>query len=513
MTEAPVGSVRARRQQPLYLMLALTMLPLLVLMGVGIGLALGVRGTDVQVLALALVTMGVAIVPLVLDFGRPPEQRHLLLFFILLGWQVFFVVSVFNTYFFADFLLGPRDPGPGDLKALYPADIVRGQFVVLVALLSMLAGYAIPIGRFVPGGIPRPRREWSYPSTLVVALITIPFGWLLYLSSQYGILPSRAGSGFLGTFANSTYFGIALLMLSYLHYRSYSALVLMGLLIPPTMAFNYFTGSKGMFFAPIAVVMIAAIVVQRRIRLRWLLAGFVAISVFYPVGAFQREVILQGNSRTAAWALRRPGEVVSKTARFVGSQDFGNLFLKGTASTMVRFDGLGIASLIVRDVPGRVPFQGGWSLGHIFLAYIPRVLWKDKPLLTSGGWVTENFAGGPGVLSSTGSTWVAEFWFNFWWPGVVIGMLLMGIFFRVLHEVLFRGDPVIPAQLMSVITLYVIPPTLGGQVAAPVNGVVFGAIPILLCHWSVRLMSGTVRPTSASEEAPVELGTEARLGI
>jgi hypothetical protein len=259
--------------------------------------------------------------------------------------------------------------------------------------------------------------------------------------------------------------------------------------------------------------MIAVIVVHRRIRLRWLLAGFLLISLFYPIGQFQREVILQGNTRGAAWALRRPGEVVAKTTRFVGSQDFVKLFITGSSSTMVRFDGLGIASLIVRDVPGRVPFQGGWSLGQIFLAYIPRLVWKDKPLLTSGGWVTENFAGGPGVLSSTGSTWVGEFWFNFWWPGVVIGMLLMGSFFRLLHEILFKGDPVIPAQLMSVITLFVIPPTLGGQVAAPVNGVIFGAMPVVITHLSVRLMSGTVRPPSASEETPVELASTARLGI
>jgi hypothetical protein len=503
----PSGS----RRQPLGLMLALTLLPLLVLIGVGMGLALGVRGTDVQVLAFALVTGAVALVPLMLEFVRPAQRRHLLLFFLLFAYLVFFVASVFTTYFFEHIFIQRPEPGITDLKGIAPSDIVQGQIVVLVALLAMLAGYAIPLARVVP--IPRPRREWSFPSTLVVALITITFGWMIYLSGQYGILPKRVGSGFIGAFSNSTYFGIALLMLSYLRYRSYAALLLMALLIPPTMFFNYFTSSKGLFFAPIAVTMIAFIVVARRIRLRWILAAFVAMALFYPIGEFQRQVILQSNTRGAAWALRRPVEVASKTARFVTHQDLGDMLWTGVASTLVRFDGLGIASVIVRDCPSRVPYQGGWTLAQIPLSFIPRLVWKDKPDMTSGGWVTEKFAGGPGILSSTGSTWVGEFWFNFGWPGVVMGMLVMGIFFRTLHEILFKPPAVIPAQLMAVIVLFAVPPTLGGAVISPVNGVVFGAMPVVLMHFAIRIMSGTLRPVPAGDRESADLAAKAHVGV
>jgi hypothetical protein len=503
--------VAASRSNPFAALISLTMLPLFVLLGVGAGLALGVRGTDVQILALALLTGAVASIPLMLDFLRPAERRHLLLFFLMFSYVVFFVLSVFTTYFLKDIFLPEREPGITDLKGIAPSDIAQGQLVVLVGLLTMLAGYAIPFGRLVP--IPRPRRDWSYPSTLVVALITIPLGWIIYLTSQYGILPQRVGSGFIGAFSNSTYFGIALLMLSYLRYRSYAALLLMGLLIPPTMAFNYLTGSKGLFFAPIAVSIIAFIVVMRRIRLRWILAAFVAMSLFYPIGEFQRQVILQGNTRTAAWALRQPVEVASKTVRFVGGQDFGPMLWKGVASTMVRFDGLGIAAVIVRDCPSRVPYQGGWTLAQIPLSYIPRLVWKNKPHMTSGGWVTEKFAGGPGIHSSTGSTWVGELWFNFGWVGVVIGMLVIGIFFRTLHEVLFRKGAVLPAQLMSVIVLFAVPPTLGGAVISPINGVVFGAMPVVITHFAIRLMSGTVRPATAGDRESAGLAAKAHFGV
>jgi hypothetical protein len=133
--------------------------------------------------------------------------------------------------------------------------------------------------------------------------------------------------------------------------------------------------------------------------------------------------------------------------------------------------------------------------------------------MTSGGWVTEHFAGGPGVMSSTGSTWVGELWFNFGWPGVVIGMILVGVYFRTLHEILFKQGAVMPAQIMSVIVLFAIPPSLGGTLLAPVNGVIITALPLMFAHWGVRLMSGTLRPATPGGGGSADLATGARAGI
>jgi hypothetical protein len=180
---------------------------------------------------------------------------------------------------------------------------------------------------------------------------------------------------------------------------------------------------------------------------------------------------------------------------------------------MVRFDGLGVASVIVRDCPARVPFQGGWSIAQIFITYVPRIVWKDKPLLTTGQWVTDNFGSGPGISSATGSTWIGELWFNFGWPGIVFGMLLVGVYFRVLHEMLFKPDAVMPAQLMAVIAMFAIPPSLGGALIAPVNGVVVTAVPIVFTHWIVRLMSGTQLPRTSGDGRSADLASEARAAI
>ena len=157
----------------------------------------------------------------------------------------------------------------------------------------------------MPGGVPTPRRDWTFRATLMVAMFMIPLGWMIFLASQFGFLPKRVGSGFIGMISNSTYFGIGLLMLTYLRHRSREALWLMLLLIPPSMAFNFLSGSKTAFLSPAAMVVVAYIVVRRRIAIRWILVGIAAVIIIYPIAEFQRRVILHGNTRGAAYALRK----------------------------------------------------------------------------------------------------------------------------------------------------------------------------------------------------------------
>jgi hypothetical protein len=92
-------------------------------------------------------------------------------------------------------------------------------------------------------------------------------------------------------------------------------------------------------------------------------------------------------------------------------------------------------------------------------------------------------------------------------------MFLIGAFLRILQDMLFQIDAVIVAQLMCVTVLFSVPPTLGGAVMAPVNGVIIGAIPLVIAHWSVRFLSGTTRPVTARDDASANFAAEARAGI
>ena len=95
-------------------------------------------------------------------------------------------------------------------------------------------------------------------------------------------------------------------------------------------------------------------------------------------------------------------------------------------------------------------------------------------------------------MSATGeySVWNAyelldepgEFYFNFGYPGVLIGMLLLGIWFRLLQEHFFGPDATIPALVLACFIIDQTAKTVGGGLTGPINGAVLSLIPIACIH-------------------------------
>ena len=175
-----------------------------------------------------------------------------------------------------------------------------------------------------------------------------------------------------------------------------------------------------------------------------------------------------------------------------------------------RLDGVGRASLIIRETPRSVPFQEGWTLAQIPIAYVPRLLWPEKPILIVGQFVTDTY--GTGARSSTGPTWIGEFWMNFGWAGVIGGMSVLGFLLRVAHEVFIRRSRTIPGLLATAVILYKLATKVGGALLGAVNGVVFALIPIFFAHFVVSLMAGRT-PATPSQIPPNALPEELGGGV
>jgi hypothetical protein len=470
-----------------------------------LGIAVGTRAEHVPILVVAVVTGVVTLVPLILDQGRPAEKRHIFFSLLSLGWAAYYVQPVFTQYF----RFGGYHPEQiTSINGVSPPDLVIGQLVVLAAYLVMALGYASPFGRIVTSMLPAPRRDWPLASGLAVALVIIPLGWAVYLAGQFGLVPKRAGSGVLGTIASSTIYGIGLLMILHLRYKSHLAVLMLWVAIPLTMSFNFFTGSKGLFFAPLAMLVLTFVIVRRRFRMRWAVIAIVAFSLFYPVAQFYREVVLVSNTKKAADILTDPQAALGRVSAFAGTFNFGDYFGAGLTMTTARLAALGTTSIIIRDTPSRVPYQKGWTIGYIFLSYVPRVLWPAKPDISIGQWVTDHYGGGPEIRSNTGPSWIGELYFNFGLIGVVVGMFFLGVYFRTFHGVLFQPRVSIPGMLLAVILTRQIIPTMGGGLLGPVGSLPFYAGFVLILHLAVRSLGGTIAISGSSSRpraAPVSV--------
>lgn len=473
---------RAPRLSPAVKLTAVAMAFVLVFV---LGVAFGVRGWDVAVLGLAVLTGFIGMIPLLLDASRPPEARQILLTAISFLWVVFFAVPALTQYLWAE----PTELGIFALAGHRPQDIAAAQLAALAGLICMMAGFHLPTGRFVSRRLPKLKPEWSHGTVLLVALVMIPLGWSVFLAGQFGLVPKRAGSGFLGTIAASIYYVISLLTLAFIRYRSAPAMLLLFLLIPPTMFYGFFTGGKRGVLLPLAMVALPYLVVERRLRMSFLIGGLVLIILLYPVAQFYRVVVQQGATLGAVQVLSNPGRAFSQLAGFIASYDLGEYLEVGLQASGSRINALGVATVIIRDTPSRVPYQGGWSIGYIFLAYIPRILWPGKPTISIGQWVTDTYGPGPHIRSNTGASWIGELYFNFGYPGVLIGMLILGLWFRVLQEHFFRPDATIPALLLACTVVDQAGPALGGGVAAPLTGMIFIIGVIVSIHALVQVLS------------------------
>jgi hypothetical protein len=443
----------------------------------------------------AAVTFLVGMVPIVVDRARPSSRRHILLTVVTLAFMAQFAMPILTLYIPAQGLMDPSGMSGASLTA---RDIVRSQQIALLGLCVFLLAYSLPLGRVVASQFPTARYEWSQSAALLSGALLIMFGWLLTLGRQFGLISPQLGSGFIGGFSESVLFGSAWLMATYLAHRSRTALTLLLVMVPIAMGFNFLTGSKRLFLTPPAMIALTWIINERRVRASWVLAGIAALVVLYPVAQFWRDDVLARNTLTAADVLRNPGPAFERTRGFLASGRFTSYFEEGFQATGNRIDAVGHAAVIIRDTPAVVPFQRGRTLALIPLAFIPRAIWPSKPTITIGQWITDNYTlVGSRIESRIGPSWIGEFYLNFAVPGVVGGMLLLGILLRLAHEAFLARPPTIPLVVAAVIVMYKVALAVQGGVVGAVNGPIIALIPLWMVHLAIRMFGG-VRELSTS---------------
>ena len=440
--------------------------------------AIGLRPDRIPLLAVTMLLVTAILCFITLDRLRPLEQRNLLMSLFSFAYLMVLVMPVFVFY------LGDAGYMPEHLAnpvPLTPRAVMYGVIAATVGYVALLVGYLFPVGGAVARFVPQMRREWSHETTLVVALVIIPIGWAVRLASELHLIPERAGSGVLGALVYFMDFGIALLALSYYRYRSRAALLLLLTFLPPTMIFGFFTGSKSAVLRPMVMVVVVHILDARRLRAWWVVGFLLVMAFFYPISEVYRGYAW-GRKLSAVEVIANPGRVFRIIERFSEATTTTEHLESGFAGTTERLNGLGILSVIVRDAGTRVPFQGGWTIGYVPLSFVPRLVWSGKPKFETGQWVTSHFGPGPEIESSTGATWIGEFYYNFGWPGVAIGMFVLGIWFRFLQESFLRVNSSIPCMFAGVVTIVGLCTAIDGDLLSATNSVVFNVAPIVLIH-------------------------------
>ncbi|MEK6322367.1 MAG: O-antigen polysaccharide polymerase Wzy [Acidobacteriota bacterium] len=84
-------------------------------------------------------------------------------------------------------------------------------------------------------------------------------------------------------------------------------------------------------------------------------------------------------------------------------------------------------------------YYDGKTLEYLSYAFIPRLIWPEKPLITPGQWFAEKIGHGTRLSETKFSNSInmsvaGEFYLNFGWIGAVSGLILMGFLYAIFWE-------------------------------------------------------------------------------
>lgn len=110
-----------------------------------------------------------------------------------------------------------------------------------------------------------------------------------------------------------------------------------------------------------------------------------------------------------------------------------------TESFESRADNFGTMKVVLSMTPETVPYYLGETLIPLLYTWIPRLIWIEKPQAQLGNsWAKEyGLLGADDFSTSFNLPWLVEFYMNFGFFGVFVGMLISGYLFQFAEKVFF----------------------------------------------------------------------------
>lgn len=320
---------------------------------------------------------------------------------------------------------------PAQIGLRYYADtLVQAQFLSLGGFVCLLVGYYVPLTRYLARRVPVPRWRWSlspgFGKVILLFLIglgarialtfeSIPSAFQYYLVWLNQLMGLAIGIAILYVFVASKY------------RRRWMILVLVLLPIHSLFAFIG-TGNKITLLEPIFLMVISYHYFKRPISVYVvLILGLVLSLTIFPFIARYRIQRVQLD----------PLERVTATLIELGSGRFEYSSL-AIASVMNRSHLVDSVALIIRYTPEQDLVAGVQTYLLIpAYAFVPRALWPDKPLDSA-------IAFGHEYLGLSGNTSIGisnpgDLYKNLGVGGVLVGMFALGVFYRVIYEILIAG--------------------------------------------------------------------------
>jgi hypothetical protein len=384
--------------------------------------------------------------------GAPPNPRflHLVLLFALCSTVVidldglngrYALLGIFLAAYFVFF-------GVSDLTNLVDGRSFGGsegaltstEAIILVGGLMLVLGYrgVLAVGNTVlPDSRPR---DWSMRTILLAGLAIWAIGtyatyaWYVFIVKNNTVESINSGITGISPIATMGYIlgmmvqplGILLIAYAWRAKRSNPLFIIAICMVLLQVVIGFIADNKGLALGGGFLLVLAIMLIDGGIPKTWFAVAALFVYITFPIlQAYRTEVVgNHGISRTAVaddlgkaleLALSAKDKVNSGTHR---AQNFlERLSLKPSVQ------------MIVEGTANGVPFQHGYTLIPVVTTFIPRILWSDKPDIPTGRIVNKVFHVSDQEETYISPSHLGELYWNFGWPGVLIGMTIIGMIF------------------------------------------------------------------------------------
>ena len=364
------------------------------------------------------------------------------------------------------------------------------QLALLYAFLgfsTFLFGYYSGTNRRLAKALPRIPNAWDVSIARKLSLVFVligfaAFAWTVlrfggisgYLSNKAQTL-TEAGQGYqlLGVSLISIAFALRLALL-----RTFWSNVATYLVVfPSLLVIGLASGSKGAFLSPLLAWIVVSHYLRSRVRVSTI--GALVLFTILLLPAFNLYRQIPDLLATSPDTIEAPAD--DAAVEFV------------IRHGMSRFYGIDSLAIIIRDTPEAMDFQLGRTIYPLFVAWIPRQIWEDKPIISFGKIFAENYLGasfsGTGISGSP--TLLGEAYLNWHVAGMLLVTFLAGAVVRTLYVwLIIENFSPLSVFVYSQIFLYLFTfweASIAGLLAERLAGLVILLLVVLLVGRTVQV--------------------------
>ncbi len=350
------------------------------------------------------------------------------------------LLAIFAPFYFT--LFGMLDV-LGLLFGAYPPSTLAGsgaaEWGILIGITCILVGYLAGVRLAGAWSTNRPARDWPQSFVLVIGWVVWLLGSAAILYLQIYVMPektveaSRRGLASMSpllTFAVLlgnliAPLGVLILTYGYARYRTALWLAMVVALVFAQLAVGFVTDVRGLALLPPLLVVIALTLIDNKLPRAWLLGALVGMVVFFPILSAYRGAISGERGLSREEAVQNLSKVIDIVLAYrdpAGEHD-------EQSGRSAFFERLSVKDNVERaftETGVDVPFQQGRTLAAIPLAFVPRLILPDKFDVPTGLLFNHTFYKGGDPDTWLSPSHLGELYWNFGWPGLLIGTLLIG---------------------------------------------------------------------------------------